>query len=563
MPEPIQTTLTTANGFYVTAEAGGGREVACTRAVTPEGPGPWEQWRVHVDADDPTIVSLQAHDGHYLTAELDGTAQCRATEVNAWERFTMEVRDGAVAFRSAHDRYLCAEGGGGTVLVADRVPGPTIPGEWEFFRPSVEFWRPAQPIVDRPLIGPLRIQDKLFVDDTGTRRVFFCSWFPALRILRDTPTEFYRQLDAIVRAGFQGFRTFLAVGGWTDYWDGREVAPVRFQKWYFTGNHLRTDEYGDWIEAWPNYDDLLRELLRACIARGLRLHVTTGDMQIICPDPQNEIDLHRRFARICAEEGGTQVIALAETTNEFPLNRYGGDSPESIAQMGRILDVWRATIPGLVTTAQGAIPANEEPAALEKASTHGEVCAVHVSRDPFALCLKRTLGLVYWEGDYRAFPKPYWEGEPAGPGEDSYARQDDPANLVALYAMHALTGQASNWFQGAAVRSFQPLESEWGFTSIAHLLAAQLPEDVATWDHGSNQRGGIEYWWKGQDFRTVVYDDWDPSPPRPVASWTLYTGTSVVTSTGQVRARSYRYGRRARPAAATSPGTGLLVGRFA
>ena len=155
----------------------------------------------------------------------------------------------------------------------------------------------------RPLVGPLRIEHKLFRDDTGYRRVFFCSWFPALRILRDDPAEFERQMSAIAAAGYQGIRVFLAVGGWTDFWDGREVAPVRFQKWFFDpgSGHLRPAALGHWVEAWADYDDLLRQLLRACVSRQLRLHVTTGDMQIICPDKNQELDLHRRFARICGE----------------------------------------------------------------------------------------------------------------------------------------------------------------------------------------------------------------------------------------------------------------------
>lgn len=406
---------------------------------------------------------------------------------------------------------------------------------------------PGQP-TNRPLIGPLRVESKLFRDDSGWRRVLFCSWFPALRILRDNPQEFERQINAIAGANYQGIRVFLAVGGWQPYWDGREVVPVRFQKASFVDNHLRPKFDGPVIEAWPDYDDLLRTLLRACRSRKLRLHVTTGDCQILFPlqsDQSRELDFHRRVSRICAEEGGTEIIALAEATNEFPLNRYGGESSESIAQMGHILDIWRQAIPG-VLTAQGAIPQNEEPVALEKACTHGELCAVHPTRDPFPTCLKRTFGLVYYEGSYRSFPKPFWEGEPAGPGQDSYARLDDPASLVALYACHGITGQASNRFQGAAVRSLQPLESEWGFTELPALLAAHLPEDIATWDHGSDQRGGIEYWWKDRDFRTFTCAEWNPAPPRPIDSWTLYTGTSQQSGTG------------------TPPRcTGLLVGRFA
>lgn len=399
------------------------------------------------------------------------------------------------------------------------------------------------PVCPRPLIGPLRVENKLFRDDTGYRRVLFCSWFPALRILRDNPAEFTRQLDAIVRAGYQGVRVFLAVGGWSDYWDGREVAPVSFIKWFYTGNLLRSDRLGARIEAWDDYDDLLRKLLRACKARKLRLHVTCGDMQIICPSLGGERDLHRRFATICQQEGGADVIALAEVTNEYPINRYGGDSPDSIAQMGQVIRVWKECCPG-VLTAQGA-PLSEEVDKLEAASTYGDVCVSHTTRDPFSMCMKRTYGLIHWEGNYRGFKRAFWQGEPAGPGADSFARQDDPANLTALYALHALTGQASNRFQGAAVRARQPLESEWGFTELPALMS-KIPEDVVTWEHGSDGRGGINYWWKGKDFITAMYAEWNPASPSPVASWSLYQGNTEMHGTG------------------TPPkATGLLIGRFA
>lgn len=402
---------------------------------------------------------------------------------------------------------------------------------------------PVEPGTSRPLVGPLRVEHKLYRDDTGYRRVLFCSWFPALRILRDNPSEFARQIDAIAAAGYQGIRVFLAVGGWSEFWDGREVVPISFQKWFYTGNHLRSDRMGARIEAWPDYDDLLRSLLRACRARGLRLHVTTGDMQIICPDGQREIELHRRFSAICAEEGGLDVIALAEATNEFPLNRSGSDGPDSIAQMGRILDVWRQAIPG-VLTAQGAIPQNEEPASLSKASTHGQVCAVHVTRDPVEMAIKRTHALVHFEGNYRAFPKPFWQGEPAGPGIDSYQALNNRGSLIALYAMQALTGQASVWFQGAAVRARMPLESEWGFAELPSILS-MLPEDVALWARETAGRGAIQYWAAGARFATAMWREWDTTPPRPVASWTLYSGDNITHGTG-----------------APPRATGLLVGTF-
>lgn len=417
---------------------------------------------------------------------------------------------------------------------------------------------PTPPFVvtPRPLVGPLRVQDKLFRDDSGYRRVFFASWFTALRTLRENPVEFDRQLDALAAAGYQGARVFLAVGGWSDYWDGYEVAPVTFQKWFYTGNFMRTDRLGSTMAAWPDYDDVYRRLLRKFKERGLRLHVTTGDMQIITgADLAKELELHRRFARIAAEEGGTSVIALAEVTNEFPFNRYGSDSQESIAQMGRVIDTWRQAIPG-VLTAQGAIPQDEEPASFTKASTFGQVVMTHTTRRPVGVSLKRTLAIIYFEGDWRAFPKPFWQGEPAGPGDDSFDRVDDRPALTSLYALHALSGQASNQFAGPSVRGCVrsqgsrcvetgPLEAAWGFKELPAILA-NLPEDVATWSRSTAGGGAILYWSKGQQFATATFEEWDPTPPRPIAEWTLYAGDQVTRGTGAPPAKA----------------TGLLIGTF-
>lgn len=401
----------------------------------------------------------------------------------------------------------------------------------------------------RPLIGPLRVVNKLFHDDTGPRRVFFCSWFTALRILRDDPAEFYRQLDAIATEGYQGIRVFFAVGGWSTYWDGREIAPVTFRKWFHsreTGLH-RPASFGETIQAWPDYDDLVRELLRACRQRALRVHQAVGDMQILFPDAAGqaaELAFTERIARICAEEGGLEVMALVGDVNEYPQNHYGADSPASIAQIGRTLAIWRRHIPNVLTTMGASI--SEEPDQLFESITHGDVCAAHTSRG-MPLALRRTHALVHWEGHYRSFPKPFWQGEPMGWGAAvSVDRITDNAYGVALYAMHALTGQASNYFNGPAIHSREPLESTWGFTELPRLFDACLPEDLATWDHGNNGRGGIEYWWRGDRFLSATYAEWDTSPPRPVASWTLHRGDDVITGTGT-----------------PSRGTGLLEGRFA
>jgi len=411
--------------------------------------------------------------------------------------------------------------------------------------------QPGEP-TKRPLIGPLRIEHKLFRDDTGYRRVFFDSWFNALRVLRDDPAKFYRWLDDTVRAGYQGSRIFLSVGGWTPYWHGYGVYPLTFREWYYEGNIMRTDHYGDVVTAWPDYETLLRTLLREYRKRLLRLHVTFGDTQIITDSDDQELALHDWLSKIIQQEGGTEVCALWETTNEIPMNRRGGLTQPSIEQMGRIIRTVQQNIPG-VQCAMGA-GLSEEPDVLYASSTYGEICAEHTTRNPADLCLKHTLGLVHWEGNYRGFHVPFWQGEPKGmnvppfddgKGDDAYAASNNPGEMCALYASHALTGQASNMFDGGSVKSTSDdQESAWGYDEIPAMLEKELPEDVATWPHANNGRGGIQYWFNGDRFATVSNELWDPSPPRPIADWTLY-GDRVMTGTG------------------TPPRfTGFLVGRF-
>lgn len=407
----------------------------------------------------------------------------------------------------------------------------------------------------RPLIGRLRVENKLFRDDTGYRRVFFDSWFNALRLLRDDPAKFYRWLDDTVRAGYQGSRIFLSVGGWAPYWSGYGVHPVGFREWTFdrSSGHLRPFGYGAQVDAWPDYDDLLRTLLRAYRSRKLRLHVTTGDCQIITPDKLQELGLHRRVARILAEEGGADVVAVYEVTNEYPINRYGGGGAESIAQMGAVIRAAREFLPD-VLYAQGAVLSEEVPD-LEASVTHGDICATHTTRDPFEVCLKRTLGLVYFEGNYRAFKTAFLQGEPKGTnvppfddgrGDDMYLPMTDPAEAVALYAMHALTGQMSNFFDGGSVKSTSENQADaWGYDELPALFEQELPEDVATWDRATAGRGAILYWTRGDRFATSTFKNWDSTPPRPVAEWTLFAGDRVERGTGN-------------PPRAT----GLIVGRF-
>jgi len=389
--------------------------------------------------------------------------------------------------------------------------------------------------------------------------VDFDSSFNLLRVLREDPARFYRRVEATVRARRQGTRVMLSVGGWAGFWSGYGVHPIAFREWIFDrqAGHLRPAEgldgpmYGARVDAWPDFDNLFRTLLRAYRSRGLRLHIAFGDAQIITPDPAVEIALHERLARIAAEEGGAQVIALWEVTNEYPMNRHGGGSDASITQMGRVIAAVKSYLPD-VLCGQGAA-LSEEPDDLARSVRVGDVCISHPPRSPIDVCFKRTMNLVYWENNpYRGFPVPFVQAEPKGPnvgpmdgiGDDMYLPTNDPGEITALYALHHLTGQWSTFFDGAAVRSIGESDEAWGFDELPAIFDRHLPEDVATWDRSTAGRGAILYWSRGDQCATAYHSSWDPTPPRPIAEWTHY-GTGVTTGTGPPPRE-----------------TGFLVGRF-
>jgi hypothetical protein len=328
------------------------------------------------------------------------------------------------------------------------------------------------------LSGPLRVSDGAYADAAGPRTVYFCSWFPALRIWRDDRAAATRELDAIAAAGWQGIRVFTAVGGWQPYWDGREVAPVTFRKQFEGGAP------GDTVIGWPDYDDQLRSFLAAVRARGLRLHLTTGDAQMIFPEADAERAFHRRVAGLVREGGGADVVAVYEVWNEGWQNNALGASPAALEHARAILRDVKAVVPD-VLTAISAAPGGPDGAEGAAWAEGADVAIVHGTRAPIDDALRDAFALVYREGSRRPLAKPFWQGEPTGPDgkrPEVFAPTNDPAWLLALYAVHLMTGQATVFFNGPAVRYSEPLGATWGFRELPPLLAL-VPRDVGGWPH--------------------------------------------------------------------------------
>ena len=97
-------------------------------------------WRVAPCIRDGSIVHLQAHDGHWLSAENDGGGAINANRSapGAWETFSLLAPGGggcvetgrAVHLRTGAGFYWRAEGGGGATLDAAGAAA----GAWEAFR---------------------------------------------------------------------------------------------------------------------------------------------------------------------------------------------------------------------------------------------------------------------------------------------------------------------------------------------------------------------------------------------------------------------------------------------
>lgn len=132
--------LKASNGQYVCAEGGGGRAVVANRPVA----GAWETFQL-VDQNGSPLRSgdqggLRASNGQFVCAEGGGGRELIANRmaISQWETFTILRADGSsgeitngqqVALKANNGQFVCAEGGGGREVVANR----NAISRWETF----------------------------------------------------------------------------------------------------------------------------------------------------------------------------------------------------------------------------------------------------------------------------------------------------------------------------------------------------------------------------------------------------------------------------------------------
>lgn len=227
------------------------------------------------------------------------------------------------------------------------------------------------------LLGTVRVDHStrrsIVVDARGPAAWRFCSWFPALRIWRDSTRAAIGQLDQVAEY-YAGVRVFGAVGGATEWgdggtgWAGREVAPVTFR-----------NDRGDTIAGWGDYADVVQDFLEACRARSLRVHLTNGDLQHVFPGGRGEGNHHARLGRLSRPFG--QTVALYEPHNEGWQNAHNGQDPNRTAAMA---ERFRAENPAPLL-ALSASPTGEEPPGLRDWTSEDGILTHHGKRHTLSL----------------------------------------------------------------------------------------------------------------------------------------------------------------------------------
>ncbi len=308
-----------------------------------------------------------------------------------------------------------------------------------------------------PIVGYVRTDGKKWADDSGLRSFRIMSWFPVLRCYRDNPDGVRKELDNIALY-WQGIRVFWHLG--VDWWSGAgyDVSP-----------------------KWPEFDSLFVNFLNDCKARGLRVSLSTGDMQVLEPSG-SEDHWHEHIAHLAASVD-QYIISWNGVWNEGWQNTAGHranvETARNIAAKRKNIYPWGAH--GLTDPA--GFDENGDPEAPDTLAKWSQSPAnhtlVHGTR-VYPDSIRRAFNLMYEGGGFLVN-----QDEPVGPGPDVYQRDDDPKHLFGLYTMHLISGQMTTYFSGHGLKSWkQPGDffKDWGFKELPVLWKEMgIPEDIANW----------------------------------------------------------------------------------
>jgi hypothetical protein len=344
---------------------------------------------------------------------------------------------------------------------------------------------PPQPPNPQPgqgaLVGRLRLENGMFVDDTGPVLPIFAHVGDLFsKFVRD-PGFAFGQMDELVRAGYHGARVWMQLGcgnehvcpaiddhGRVPYWLGREVGP---------SPEITSDYWGK-----------VSEFLLAFKNRGLRIAWSQGDPAQTGHSIAARKDYARKAAQV-ATSVDAHIVAFFDAGNEAWQNDadrfYDIGNPNAVANMTEFVNAYKDTGGSALCTLT---------------DTPGEAVQGPYGAD--ALCIPQTdlwdvhswRGSHSWDKRRHIFSLPY-EGKPRlrnginsespGNGDLVSASENkgelDHEAVALLGAMAAISRQAFVWFSGEGVKLNAGLQGEQGFESTPRLIRL-LPKDVMRYE---------------------------------------------------------------------------------
>jgi len=323
-----QTNFRSHHGPYLNAYFGGGPQgqeiegvpVGLLTAAMGDGvePGPDETFGVEV-LDPPEWIALRSFNGCYVCAEGGGGGLVIANREydtpGPWETFTVFIVDdaaGIVALQTHNGQYLTAEPDG--TVTATR-PNTEAPGPWECWTSALRWW-----VVEidgtvppeggnRVPAGPVRLAGRICTDDAGPFLALGASFFWTPRAWKDYRDRYDANMAWLQKSGFNFYRALVLTGGWPEP-DG----------WAHAGAFL------------PWALDVLPEYLDDAFTRyNLRCSLTLFDGEHQTPtDSEQDSFVHAVCDRLLSRLHTLQDVQVA---NEY--NPCGWDYPKGIERLRR------------------------------------------------------------------------------------------------------------------------------------------------------------------------------------------------------------------------------------
>ncbi|HEX4924183.1 MAG TPA: DUF4214 domain-containing protein, partial [Bdellovibrionales bacterium] len=145
--------------------------------------------------------------------------------------------------------------------------------------------------------GPVRLQGRTLIDDTGEFNALGATLFSATRWYKFDRPRLERQLETLARNGYDYIRVLGVVA-----WQGREIDP-----------------------RWPDYQEVIAGLTDLAYDKyGIRIQWTIfGDAQIIVPSRSEQQRIVEQFLQM--SRGREHKIIMIEIANEYWQNGFGGE----------------------------------------------------------------------------------------------------------------------------------------------------------------------------------------------------------------------------------------------